>query len=171
MWFQCAAWVENPFSKLWLIESSFINYCSSVWFPKLIGKVLICWCHPLINLYSTNCCCMYYVYVCCMYCVHACCMYCVHVCCMYCAYVLFFFVILMVLFLWRVLIQWIRPPSPVSGTFASLERYVINVYWNLVVVQSVSYVQLFVTPWTAARQASLSFNIILNPSVQHSLRS
>ena len=154
MWFQCAAWVEDPFSKLWLIESSFINYCSSVYFQKLIGKVLICWCHPLIHLYSTNCCCMY----------------CVYVCCMYCAYVLFFFVILMVLFLWRVLIQWIHPPSPVSGTFASLERYVINVYWNLV-IRSLSYVRLFVTPWTAARQASLSFTTILNPSVQHSLRS
>ena len=31
----------------------------------------------------------------------------------------------------------------------------INV-WNFSVVQSLSHVQLFVTPWTAARQASLS---------------
>ena len=30
---------------------------------------------------------------------------------------------------------------------------------NLVVVQSVSHVQLFATPWIAAHQASLSFNI------------
>ena len=33
---------------------------------------------------------------------------------------------------------------------------------QFVVVQSLSYVQLFVTPWTAARQASLSFTISLN---------
>ena len=31
--------------------------------------------------------------------------------------------------------------------------------WNVVVVQSLSRVRLFVTPWTAARQASLSFTI------------
>ena len=30
---------------------------------------------------------------------------------------------------------------------------------NVIVVQSLSHVQLFVTPWTAARQASLSFTI------------
>ena len=34
----------------------------------------------------------------------------------------------------------------------------VDVY-SLAVVQSLSHVQLFVTPWTAARQASLSFTI------------
>ena len=32
-------------------------------------------------------------------------------------------------------------------------------FLNCVVVQSLSHVRLFATPWTAARQASLSFNI------------
>ena len=31
-----------------------------------------------------------------------------------------------------------------------------------IVVQSLSYVQFFVTPWAAARQASLSFTIFLS---------
>ena len=34
--------------------------------------------------------------------------------------------------------------------------------WVVAVVQSLSCVQLFVTPWTAARQASLSFTISLS---------
>ena len=33
---------------------------------------------------------------------------------------------------------------------------------NVIVVQSLSHVQLFVTPWTAARQASLSFTVSLS---------
>ena len=33
------------------------------------------------------------------------------------------------------------------------------IYAFVVIVQSLSHVQLFVTPWTAARQASLSFTI------------
>ena len=32
-------------------------------------------------------------------------------------------------------------------------------HWNHIIVQLLSCVQLFVTPWTAARQASLSFTI------------
>ena len=50
--------------------------------------------------------------------------------------------------------NWVRysipslTPSPVGGTLLLL-----------IVVQSLSCVQLFVTPWTAARQASLSFTI------------
>ena len=36
------------------------------------------------------------------------------------------------------------------------------VYSILIVVQSLSHVQLFVTPWTAALQTSLSFNISLS---------
>ena len=36
---------------------------------------------------------------------------------------------------------------------------VIPVVTSVVIVQSLSYVQLFVTPWTAACQASLSFTI------------
>ena len=31
--------------------------------------------------------------------------------------------------------------------------------WDIVFVQSLSHIQLFVTPWTAAHQASLSFTI------------
>ena len=34
--------------------------------------------------------------------------------------------------------------------------------WSMVVVQSLSHVRLFVTPWTAAHQASLSFTISQN---------
>ena len=37
--------------------------------------------------------------------------------------------------------------------------YLASVYWLIVVVQSLSGIQLFVTPWTAAHQASLSFII------------
>ena len=33
---------------------------------------------------------------------------------------------------------------------------------NVVIVQSLSHVRLFATPWTAARQASLSFTISQN---------
>ena len=36
------------------------------------------------------------------------------------------------------------------------------VYSILIVIQSLSHVQLFVTPWTAALQTSLSFNISLS---------
>ena len=35
----------------------------------------------------------------------------------------------------------------------------IHTQWNIVVVQLLSRVQLFATPWTAAPQASLSFTI------------
>ena len=40
-----------------------------------------------------------------------------------------------------------------------MEKYVVFVYvsWNIVIAQSLSHVQLLVTPGTAARQASLSF--------------
>ena len=39
------------------------------------------------------------------------------------------------------------------------EENLANYKHVIFVVQSLSFVQLFVTPWTAARQASLSFNI------------
>ena len=45
-----------------------------------------------------------------------------------------------------------EPPGK-SGVSAGLHARVV------VVVQSLSCVQLFATPWTAARQASLSFTI------------
>ena len=34
-----------------------------------------------------------------------------------------------------------------------------SIQWNIFVLQLISYVRLFATPWTAAYQASLSFNI------------
>ena len=37
--------------------------------------------------------------------------------------------------------------------------HLMGTYYMLFIVQSPSHVQLFVTPWTAARQASLSFTI------------
>ena len=37
--------------------------------------------------------------------------------------------------------------------------FVPDTFFNVVVVQSISHVWLFATPWTAARQASLSFTI------------
>ena len=40
-----------------------------------------------------------------------------------------------------------------------LVNYSTSKAWLVVVVQSLSCVQLFVTPWTTARQASLSFTI------------
>ena len=43
--------------------------------------------------------------------------------------------------------------------FSCDSRCVFIIYWLIVVVQSLSGVQLFVTPWTAALQASLSFTI------------
>ena len=38
-----------------------------------------------------------------------------------------------------------------------MEQYIVVV----VVVQSLSHIRLFVTPWTVAHQASLSFTILL----------
>ena len=40
-----------------------------------------------------------------------------------------------------------------------LSRFLYYTYIVIVVVQSLSHVQLFTTPWTAARQASLSFTV------------
>ena len=44
--------------------------------------------------------------------------------------------------------------------FDSMTRHIHAVTINIVVVQSLSRVRCFVTPWTAARQASLSFTNI-----------
>ena len=44
----------------------------------------------------------------------------------------------------------------ISTCSAPFWRWLMNL---LIVVQSLSHVQLFLTPWTAARQASLSFTI------------
>ena len=53
------------------------------------------------------------------------------------------------------------PPSP-SSTSASLFlpcKLVLQYHFSAAVVRSLSCVQLFATPWSAARQASLSFTI------------
>ena len=47
---------------------------------------------------------------------------------------------------------------PIKGNFACLFLFSCSVQF-VVVVQSLSRVQLFATPWTAARQASLSITI------------
>ena len=46
-----------------------------------------------------------------------------------------------------------------SAPFISNPLCLLSLKFVAVVVQSLSHVQLFVTPWTAARQASLSFTI------------
>ena len=48
-----------------------------------------------------------------------------------------------------------RASPPAQSSFSSY----IHVSYNIVVVQSLNCVQLFVTPWTRACQASLSFTI------------
>ena len=47
---------------------------------------------------------------------------------------------------------------PIKGNFACLLLFSCSVQF-VVVVQSLSHVQLFATPWTAAHQAPLSFTI------------
>ena len=49
----------------------------------------------------------------------------------------------------------------ISSSRYKLWLLIITIYWRfiVVVVQLLNRVQLFVTPWTAARQASLSFTI------------
>ena len=42
---------------------------------------------------------------------------------------------------------------------SGFQPQLISLLYNLVVVQSLSLVRLFATPWTAAHQASLSFTI------------
>ena len=53
-----------------------------------------------------------------------------------------------------------------SAVMTKLLKHALGMGWGpfifIVVVQLLSHVQLFVTPWTAARQASLSFTIYRN---------
>ena len=54
------------------------------------------------------------------------------------------------------------PPDLACGCFllkSPLPFPLYHPWWNTVVVQPLSHVLLFVTPWTAARQASLSFTV------------
>ena len=37
--------------------------------------------------------------------------------------------------------------------------YIGSIYYSCIIVQSVNHFLIFVTPWTAARQAALSFTI------------
>ena len=48
---------------------------------------------------------------------------------------------------------------PISQTQSTLVKRGAEIKLVLLFVQSLSHVRLFVTPWTAAHQASLSFNI------------
>ena len=41
-----------------------------------------------------------------------------------------------------------------------MHAYIWRIYWRIVAVQLLSHVQLFVTPWTAAHQASLSSTVL-----------
>ena len=56
------------------------------------------------------------------------------------------------LFWWEGCIFWVFQPGLLESPWESLAL-------GFVVVQSLSHIRLFVTPWTAARQASLSFTI------------
>ena len=53
---------------------------------------------------------------------------------------------------------WQRLPGKDPLSFSFIHRHFLSTYC-IVVVQSVSHVWLFVTPWTVAHQASLSFTI------------
>ena len=59
-------------------------------------------------------------------------------------------------------IIWICLPSIISYKMWILFKSLDSGWWFNVVVQSFSHVQLFVTPWTAAWEASLSFTIPLS---------
>ena len=52
-------------------------------------------------------------------------------------------------------IKFVNMPSPQS----MLNNFVVIIIIDIVVVQSLIHVRLFVTPWTVAYQASLSFTI------------
>ena len=56
---------------------------------------------------------------------------------------------------------WIWPSGERSQVLGTNWLLIITIYWRfiVVVVQSLNRVQLFATPWTAARRASLSFTI------------
>ena len=56
----------------------------------------------------------------------------------------------------RTLIHVLLPPQPKVMTSKGSASRILLVFF---VVQSLSHVQLFVTPWTAARQAYLSFTV------------
>ena len=56
------------------------------------------------------------------------------------------------MFWWEGCIFWVFQPGLLESPWESLAL-------GFVVVQSLSHIRLFVTPWTAARQASLSFTI------------
>ena len=54
---------------------------------------------------------------------------------------------------------WRSPPSTAEETGFGGSEQLPRVPQLIVVIESLSHVQLFATPWTAARQASLSFTV------------
>ena len=59
--------------------------------------------------------------------------------------------------------MWFKNASPTPRRICSLYLFILKNCWFImcfvVVVQSINYVRLFVTPWTAAHQASLSSTV------------
>ena len=58
--------------------------------------------------------------------------------------------------------MWFKNASPTPRRICSLYLFILKNGWFImcfVVVQSINYARLFVTPWTAAHQASLSSTV------------